>query len=108
MKKLILVLVLVCLTATFALADSFFIRNSTQSTFLYIFVSDSRLSSWGDDLLGNQVLSPGESLQIETAIPINNTSWDIRIVDDDGDTYTLFSRRINNEATISISYSDLD
>ena len=108
MKKLILVLVLVCLISTFALADSFLLRNSTLSTFFYIYVSDSRINDWGDDLLGNQILSPGETLRIESDIPMNSTSWDIRIIDDDGDTYTLMGRRINSGATVSITYDDLD
>ena len=108
MKKLILVLVLVGLTATFVFADSFVIQNSTRSTFLYIYTSDSRSSDWGDDLLGNQVLSPGESLRIETAIPITNTSWDIRIIDDDGDTYTLMRRRIADGGIVTVTYDDLD
>ena len=108
MKKLILALVLVGIIATSAFANSFFIRNSTGSTFFFIYVSDNRSSDWGDDLLGNQVLSPGEILRVEALIPMNSTTWDIRIIDDDGDTYTLMQRRITEGGTVAITYNDLD
>ena len=108
MKKLILVLVLVGLTATFVFADTFIIRNSTRSTFFFVYVSDSRIDDWGDDILGNEILSPGELLRVETPIPIGSTSWDIRVIDDDGDTYTLMRRRISNGGTVTITYDDLD
>ena len=108
MKKLILVLVLVGMLATSVFADAFNIVNSTNSTFFYVYVSDSRLSNWGDDLLGNQVLSPRETLRVTTPIPIGSTTWDIRIIDDDGDTYTVYNRRIRDGESINVTYDDLD
>ena len=108
MKKLILVLVLVGMLATSVFADAFIIRNSTESVFLFVYVSDSRLTDWGNDILGNQVLSPRETLRVTTPIPIGSTTWDIRIIDDDGDTYTVYNRRIRDGETITVTYADLD
>ena len=109
MKKLILVLVIVGMVSTVVFAqESFILRNDTGYTFLFVYVSDSRLNRWGDDLLGNQVLRSGESLRIPANIPLASTTWDIRIIDQDGDTYTLMRRRLTNGQTIVITLADLD
>ena len=109
MKKLICVLLLAGMIATSVIADTFFIRNGTGSwTFYYVYVSDSRSSEWGEDLLGRDVLEPGETLRIETTIPLSGTTWDIMAIDQDGDTYTLPATRISSNQTITITLSDID
>ena len=110
MKKFILVMILVGMTAAFVLADSFFIRNGTGDyDFYFIYVSDSRLTEWGRDLLGRDtILEPGEILRVNTPIPIGSTTWDIRIIDEDGDSYTFWNRRIRSGETIVVTLDDLD
>ena len=109
MKKLLLVLVLFGLIAAAGFADEFYIRNETGGyTICYVYVSDSRSSDWGSDLLGNSVLRPGQSITITTTVPIGSTKWDIKVVDEDGDTYTIMSRTIRNRETITVTLADLD
>ena len=112
MKRFILVLVLLGVVASFGFAnDTFYIRNDTGSyIFYYIYVSDARSSEWGDDLLGRDILRPGEIFAVRTLVPIESTTWDIRVIDEDGDTYTIMRRNITAGETIyiSLAYLDLD
>ena len=109
MKKFILVLLLIGLTTAFVLADQFFIENGTGSwTFFWIYVSDSRSDQWGPDQLGSNVLRPGQRIQIPITGGIGTTTWDIRIVDEDGDSYTLMRRSIRNNEVIRVTLADLD
>ena len=109
MKKLILVLVLVGLTAAFVLADTFYLKNSTGFwTFYDIRVSYNRSNDWGSDVLGNDVLEPDEVLRITTTRSLNTDTLDFKIIDEDGDTYTIYGRRVRDGQTIEITLDDLD
>ena len=109
MKKLILVLLLVGLTGVFAIADQFFIENGTGGySFYFIYVSDARSSDWGNDLLGVNILRPGQRFEVITLVPIGSTTWDILIIDEDGDTYTFMRRAIRNNEVIRVTLADLD
>ena len=109
MKKLLLVLLIFGMTGAVCFAQDFFIQNGTGGyTFYYIYVSDARSSDWGNDLLGRDVLRPGERFRITTLVPIDSTTWDIKIIDEDGDTYTIMRRRIRAGETIIITLADLD
>jgi len=61
------------------------IINKTGHTIHSANVSPPAANNWGSDHLGDKVLLDGEQLVV--SIP-NGTRWDIRLVDEDGDTYT--------------------
>jgi hypothetical protein len=52
--------------------------NSSNEAIYYIHMSPTSQSTWGPDLLGNQVLQRGQSFNIGN---IGAGNWDIRVVD---------------------------
>ena len=109
MKKIILLMVLIALTEVFVFADRLYVRNGTgEYDFYEIYVSYGDASRWGNDLLGTHVLGPGETLEIDSPRPLNSVNLDFLIIDEDGDTYTLYDKRVRNGETVVITLDDLD
>ena len=109
MKKLIIVAVLIGLISVSAFADSFSIKNGTGLwTFYEIYVSYDFSDDWGDDQLGYDVLEPGESIHITSTLSLSSVTLDILIIDEDGDTYTIYGKRVKNGETVTITLADID
>ena len=73
------------------------IQNSSDFSFLEIYLSSVGDASWGRDLLGStDILSPGETLEISG---IECDDYDVRIVDEDQDEciVTEVDLCLNNE-----------
>lgn len=79
---------------------SFTITNNSQWSVYYLRMSKSSSSEWGDDLLGDEVLSSGESIVIK----VNPGTYDIKMEDEDGDECIQMGFKINNST--SWSYGD--
>ena len=62
------------------------IENDSSYTFIEINLSPIDQTSWGSDLLGSDVLEPGELLELSR---IECDVYDIRIIDEEGDTCVL-------------------
>lgn len=74
--------------ATVAAAGTVVIENSTGGTdIVHVYVASFGARTWGADRLGDSVLADGDawSLRIPSGI------YGIRLVDEDGDTYTRMS-----------------
>ena len=82
------------------------IINNTGYRGYYLYVKPSSSSSWGPDRLGNDTLASGSSINLTVE---NNRPYDVRLVDEDGDSYTYSMRRSysgNFRVTIEFSYMD--
>lgn len=64
------------------------IENESSYAFAEIYLSPEDAGTWGADLLGADILAPGEVLQLSN---ISCDVYDIRIVDDEGDECVLAS-----------------
>lgn len=76
-------------------------------TIRYVYISPASDDSWGADRLGSsQVLSPGQSETWD----IDPGTWDLRVKDSDGDTYTKRNIRLDNGRTYTwtVRLADLD
>jgi hypothetical protein len=62
----------------------FKINNRTGATMNEIYVSSSARQNWGRDLLGNNTLSSGQSLNV--VLPAGQCTNDIRVVYENGAT----------------------
>ena len=70
----------------------------------YVYVSLSESNSWGSDRLGaEKVLNPGKSVKLE----LTKGTYDIRIVDEDGDEYVKSDLQLINDYTWRVRLSDL-
>ena len=73
-------------------------------TIYYVYVSPSGSNSWGSDRLGTgNVLRPGDSGTLE----LSTGTYDIKIVDEDGDEYFRWDLKLNSDYTWTVRLSDL-
>jgi V8-like Glu-specific endopeptidase len=85
------------------------INNRTGYTAFYVYISPSSSDTWGADFLGEDVLRNGQVLTVRS-LPSAGTSglYDIRLVDEDNDTYTKRSIRLSQDQTVEFTLNDLD
>src|SRR5450631_3109477 len=82
-----LALVLFVVLAQAVLADprDFTLENDSLSTVTHVYVSASSSTDWGDDILGEDVLPAGQSVDITFDTTIDKTCiYDILVVTEDG------------------------
>jgi hypothetical protein len=75
-----------CATDDIDTSSSLTIDNDSTFTFIEINLSPTDRVSWGPDLLGAEVLTPGETF-LATGIACD--TYDIRVVDEDNDECIL-------------------
>lgn len=75
------------------------IVNNTGYTIYYIYISESRSDDWEEDILGDDVLRPGAS--VNCRLP-NSGTWDFLAIDEDGDEYKVMNIRIPPNNRINI------
>jgi len=61
----------------------FMVVNKSSYTFAHLYLSPSNRRAWGRDQLGRRIVRPGESFTLR-GIPCG--LYDIRLVDEDGDS----------------------
>lgn len=75
-------LTLCLLVAGVAFAKDIAVINGTDFDIRRVYMSDAEDNSWGDDLLGEDVLHPGEGLRITVSGTPN--ALDLSLYDDEG------------------------
>ena len=84
------------------------IVNKTGYTIFYIYLSPVSSDSWGLDRLGSGVLINNNSFSI-SSLPLNVTNrYDIRIVDEDNDSYTKRNVLLSPNQNIEFTINDYD
>ncbi|MEW5886626.1 MAG: hypothetical protein AB1735_07995 [Pseudomonadota bacterium] len=92
---LIMAVLLACLWAAAAQAQTardYYVEISNQTGFVitHIYISPQDSTSWEEDVLGaNRVLGKGERIRVDLK-GYRSPIFDIRLVDEDGDTYTYW------------------
>ncbi|MCK5785648.1 MAG: hypothetical protein KAH54_03710 [Candidatus Sabulitectum sp.] len=75
-------------------ACEFALRNDLEDISIWnVYCSPSDSDSWGDDWLGSSILGSGA----EMGIWLDEGTYDIRLVDSDEHTYTLWQVELNNQ-----------
>ena len=102
MKKVMLVGVLLLL-GTFVLfaqsGPSINVSNDCGYPIYYIYISTADTDDWEEDVLGDNVLMPGQTVSVR--LPRNGT-WDFMAIDVDGDAYIVYGVRVPGTSRISI------
>ncbi len=109
MKKTAQVLVFFLLFPIISLAGDYYVNitNRTGYTIEYMYVSPGKAKSWQEDVLGDyDVLSDGGTVKV-TLKGYSSPIFDIRLVDDEGDTYTFFDFDVE-EYDLVVTPDDLD
>jgi len=91
-----------------ALARDYYvdITNQTGYTIMYMYVSPGNAKSWEEDVLGRDVLANGGAQRV-TLSGYHSPIFDVRLVDEDGDTYTFWNVDVSSY-DIVVTLDDLD
>jgi hypothetical protein len=105
---LVMLLAVVAFGTRQAAADerNFTLINASGITIVHVYVSASDLADWGEDILGRDVLYPGEAVDIlfsrydgEAGICL----YDIRVVGANGEEGVLYG--VNLCETVTVTFS---
>ena len=69
--------------------QDFTLTNNSGSVITNLYVSPSGEDSWGEDVLGADVLEPGQAVNISFDNYNDACAWDIMVVDEDGAQSTI-------------------
>ena len=82
------------------------VTNRTGFTILYMYVSPADARNWEEDVLGDEVLGNGTSKRVNL-YGYRSPVFDIRLVDEDGDTYTFWDVDVSRHDLV-VTLADLD
>ncbi len=80
------------------------IQNNSDWDIYYIYISKSTDSSWGDDLLGSEVLYSGSSKKFSFH---DAGEYDIKLIDEDDDECIIFKQWLDGKETWYIENDEL-
>ena len=90
-------------TATVGTArQNFSVVNTTGTTVLTLNVSPTNENEWGEDVLGTQVLGPGQTAQIVFDRAEEQCNYDIRATYTDGDTSDVRNVNLCQVGTVNL------
>jgi len=86
------------------------IVNNTGYTIYLVYLKSTTSSNWGSDRLGSsEIIFNGSSATVQLPHPLNVVNrYDVRIVDSDDDTYTIYNVLVSAGSRIVFSISDID
>jgi hypothetical protein len=90
-----------------ALADErdFTLINGGRGVITHVYVSPAESNDWGDDVLGRDVLNPGESVFIYfTRFTAGSCFYDIRVLGDGGASEAIL-RAVNLCGTDTVTFT---
>ncbi len=82
------------------------ITNKTGFTIFFAYVSPADAKDWEEDVLGNEVLLNGDTKRVNLYNYFSPV-FDIRLVDEDGDTYTFWNVDVSLRDVI-VTLADMD
>lgn len=89
--------------------QDFTIQNDTGFDIHYIYVSPDYSDGWEEDVLNaDEILSAGDSYDVTFSGYDDYCSFDVRMIDEDGDSYTKWGVDLCSTLTLSISLDDID
>ena len=112
MKRFILALlclILVTFTATADEGRAITLKNSTGYDFYYLYISPSNWDNWEDDLLMGDYLYDGDERQFLLSAEYGDEcSFDIKAVDLDDDSYSLYEVDVCSEEIVEVTMDNYD
>ena len=110
MKKILLTAVFLLL-GIFAVSaqESITIVNNTGYIIYGMYISPSEDDNWGLEVLDDHILENGQSFSYRLVHPLNRVNtYDILLIDEDGDYYVKWEVRVRNNARIVFTFDDID
>lgn len=104
MSSLLVALALV--TPACAGDQDFTLTNSTGVVIEKIFVSPHDADKWGEDIMGQDVLADGESVEVKFHRDEESEEWDLKTEDKDGNTIEWEKLSLPKINKITLDYDD--
>ena len=82
------------------------VTNDTGFTIYFLYVSPGKAKTWEEDVLDEDILKDGQTVRV-TVNGAKSEIFDIRVEDEDGDTYTLWNVDISTR-DFTFTLDDLD
>ena len=101
--------ILGCLMATTALAQGkqdFTLVNRTGYTVNEIYVAPTSSDDWQEDVLGQDTLPSGESVEIKFSPKEKAKLWDLKVVDGKGNSIEWTSLNLMEISEVTLHYKD--
>lgn len=101
---LALMMVVVSTSTAFADPRDFTLVNNTGQVITEVYVSPSNLTDWGDDVMGRDILMPGETVDIvfQKFTP-GNCLYDIKVITKEGSEGELSQVDLCETHTVTFS-----
>jgi hypothetical protein len=106
--KMFVAAALIVASSNIAVAADYYvdITNETGYTIMYMYVSPDHSDSWEEDVLGDDVLRTGKTQRVNLN-GYKSPVFDIKLVDEDGDSYTFWNVDVSKR-DITVTLADLD
>lgn len=82
------------------------ITNKTGYAIWHLYVSPGKATDWEEDVLGSDILKNGAMKRV-TLKGYPSSIFDIRLIDEDGDTYTFWNVDVASR-DLEVTLDDLD
>ena len=82
------------------------ITNKTGYTIVYLYISPGDAKHWEEDVLGKKILRNGATQRV-TLNNYNSSIFDVRLEDEDGDSYTFWDVDVETHDLV-VTLDDLD
>jgi len=76
-------------------------NNSTSYTIKHVYLSPTNQNSWGDDLISDNGINPTE----EAIWAVSPGHWDVKIVDNSGESLQLYNQLITLDQTYNFTFT---
>lgn len=102
---MLLMLVVASARSVRAGSQDFTLVNKTGLEITELYISPSASDDWEEDVLGVDTLEDGASVDITFSPKTKAATWDLKIVDADGDAVVWTKLRLNDISKLTLRYS---
>lgn len=86
--------------------QDFMLVNQTGVVLTEVYVSPHTSNDWEEDVLGRDTLDVGASVKITFSDRDSRRNWDLKIVDEDGDTLEWTNLKLNEISKVTLYWRD--
>lgn len=90
----------------FAGKQDFTVVNATGVEIHHLYVSPTKAADWGDDILGEDTLGNGESVDIHFPSSERARVWDLRVEDSGGNSIEWTGLRLTEIESVTLHYHE--
>lgn len=86
--------------------QDFLLVNQTGVVITEVYVSPHSSNDWEEDILGRDTLAAGASVNVTFSDRDSRSNWDLKIVDEDGDTLEWTNLKLNQISKVTLYWKD--